>query len=265
VRPGLEATRSRHCRRRRTRLRPDLLLRPARRGPGLHPEDLLPARADGHRRPAGLPGRGSDGGDAPAHPPPRVGHALLRGHPPVDHPRRRRARDRLDLGQGLVGALVGVGRADARLLPDHLPAVRGLPAAALLDRRPRAPGSLRVGVRDLGGGLHRAQLCRGAHGRDLHPPTGVLADRRQHAARDVPHLPGRAGRHGAGLRDAVDARARLEERRGAAAPRPAAPSARGRRSRSGARRRGRSPAPGRRGARGGLRLGGERSHSGAAL
>ena len=58
-------------------------------------------------------------------------------------PRRRRAAHRLDLGQGELGALVGVGRADARLVPDRLPALRDLPAAALLDRGPRAAGALR--------------------------------------------------------------------------------------------------------------------------
>ena len=47
-------------------------------------------------------------------------------------------------------------RADAGLLPDRLPALRDLPAAALLDRGPRAPGALRVGVRD----HRRARSCR---------------------------------------------------------------------------------------------------------
>src|SRR6187551_2268683 len=41
-----------------------------------------------------------------------------------------------------VGPLVAVGRADARLLPRGLPAVRVLSAAALLDRGPGAPGAL---------------------------------------------------------------------------------------------------------------------------
>ena len=49
----------------------------------------------------------------------------------------------LDLGQGLVGPLVGVERADAGLVPDHRPAVRHLPAAAVLDRGPREAGALR--------------------------------------------------------------------------------------------------------------------------
>ena len=41
---------------------------------------------------------------------------------------------RLDLGQGLLGSLVGMVRADAGLLPDRDPAVLHLSAAALLDR-----------------------------------------------------------------------------------------------------------------------------------
>ena len=62
--------------------------------------------------------------------------------------RRRRADHRLDLGEGRVGSLVGLERADAGLVPDHDAALRDLPAAALRDRGPRAPGARRVGVRD---------------------------------------------------------------------------------------------------------------------
>ena len=68
----------------------------------------------------------------------------------------------LDLGEGLVGALVGVERADAGLVPDRVPAVRHLPAAALLDRGPRAPGALRLGVRDHRRGVRAAELHRRA-------------------------------------------------------------------------------------------------------
>ena len=73
-----------------------------------------------------------------------------------------RADHRLDLGQGRVGALVGVGRADARLVPDRLPALRVLPAAAVLDRGPRAPGALRRGVLDRRGRVRAAELHRRA-------------------------------------------------------------------------------------------------------
>ena len=63
-----------------------------------------------------------------------------------------------------VGPLVGVGRADARLLPDRLPALRVLPAAALLDRGPGAPGALRGGLRHRGGRVRAAELHGGADG-----------------------------------------------------------------------------------------------------
>src|SRR3954465_91961 len=56
----------------------------------------------------------------PPHPPLRP--ALLRRDPRLADPRGRRAGHRLDLGQGLLGSLVGVGGAHARLLPDRLPA-----------------------------------------------------------------------------------------------------------------------------------------------
>ncbi len=72
------------------------------------------------------------------------------------------ADHRLDLGEGLLGALVGLERADARLVPDRLPALRDLPAAALRDRGPRAPGALRVGVRDHGRRVRAAELHRRA-------------------------------------------------------------------------------------------------------
>ena len=68
----------------------------------------------------------------------------------------------LDLGQGVVGALVGLERADASLVPDRVPALRHLSAAALLDRGSRAPGALRERVRDRGGGVRAAQLPRRA-------------------------------------------------------------------------------------------------------
>ena len=73
-----------------------------------------------------------------------LGHALLRRDPPVAD---LRASALLITGsiwaQGVVGPLVGLERADAGLVPDRLPALRDLPAAALLDRGPRAPGALR--------------------------------------------------------------------------------------------------------------------------
>ena len=74
------------------------------------------------------------------------------------------ADHRLDLGQGVVGPLVGLGRADAGQLPDRLPALRDLLPAALRDRGPRAPGALRLGLRDHRRRLRAAQLPRRAAG-----------------------------------------------------------------------------------------------------
>ena len=62
--------------------------------------------------------------------------------------------------KGIVGPLVGVAGADARLLPDRDPAVRDLSAAALLDRGSRAPGALRERVRDRRRRVRAAQLHR---------------------------------------------------------------------------------------------------------
>ena len=140
---------------------------------------------------------------------------------------RRDADHRLDLGKGLMGALVGLERADARLVPDRVPAVRDLPAAALRDRGPRAPGALRVGVRDHRGRVRAAQLHRGARfdgvpasararqhleppwpmaltflvsllgdGAAVRDPLQIRADRQAHAraaARAAPPLAGRGG------------------------------------------------------------------------
>ena len=50
------------------------------------------------------------------------------------HLRRADARDRLDLGQDLLGRLVELGRAPARALPDPVPLLLGVLHAALLGR-----------------------------------------------------------------------------------------------------------------------------------
>ncbi len=67
-----------------------------------------------------------------------------------------RADHRRDLGEGVLGPLVALGRAGARLVPRGLPALLRLLPAALLDRGPGPPGALLVGVRDHG----RARSCR---------------------------------------------------------------------------------------------------------
>ena len=54
---------------------------------------------------------GALGDRAPAHPRRALGHALLRGDPHEPDLRAGDAHHRLDLGEGLVGALVGVERA----------------------------------------------------------------------------------------------------------------------------------------------------------
>ena len=122
-------------------------------------------------------------------------------------PRRRRADHRQHLGARGVGPLVGLGRADARVVPDRLPALRVLPAAALLDRGPRAPGALRVGVRDRRGRVRAAELHRGADGRVAHAPARAEHDGRRDAGRDAADVPRRAGRDGVPVRDAVEVRA----------------------------------------------------------
>ena len=124
----------------------------------------------------------------------------------------RRAAHRRDLGQGLVGPLVGVERADAGLLPDRDAAVRHLPAASLLDRGSRAPVALRGRVRDRRRRLRAAQLHRGPRRPPYVHPRVLTLDRRQPAGLDAAHVPGVAGRRRAALRDPVEVRDGGQER-----------------------------------------------------
>ena len=158
---------------------------------GLHPEDLLPARAAGDRGAARLHGRRDPRDPPPAHGRARARRPLLRLDPHLGDLRRRRAAHRGDLGQGPVGRLVGVARADPGQLPDRLPALRHLLPAALLDRGPRPPGALRLGLRDHRGRVRAAQLPRGPARRALHPPAHLLLGRRP-ARRDAARLPASA-------------------------------------------------------------------------
>ena len=96
--------------------------------------------------------------------------------------------------KALVGPLVGVGRADARLVPDRLPALRDLPAAALLDRGPRAPGALRVGVRDHRRRVRAAQLHRRAAGDSATCTRACSRRPRNLPGADGAHVPGLAAR-----------------------------------------------------------------------
>src|SRR3954447_13241555 len=218
-------------------LRADLLLRAERRRSGLHPEDLLRARADGDRGALRLRGGRDLRHPAPAHARLQVGPALVRLHPPVPDPRRRRADHRLDLGAGLVGPLVGVGRADARVVFDRLPALRLLPAVALLDRGPPAPGALRERLRRHRRSLRAAELPGRASRAGLFAPARVRDGQRRAASEDATHVLGshhRDGpdvRHALALRDGGQAHAR---------PRP--------RAQTPARRRGDAPERPQRGA-----------------
>ena len=138
-----------------------LRVRPARRRPGADPEDLLPARAACDRRAVRLHGGRNHGGALPTHGRLRLGHAFLRRNPPVDRVRRGGARHGLDPGQGELGPLVGVGRADARVVPHRLPSLLHLPATPLHDQGHRPPSPVRLGVHHHGGRVRTAQLHRG--------------------------------------------------------------------------------------------------------
>src|SRR4051812_16541549 len=192
------------------RLRAGLLLRADGRRPGLHAEDLLRARAAGHRRPVWLRLRRDHGHPASAHARLALRPALLRRHPPQPGPRRRRAHHGLDLGEGELGALVGVGRADARVLPGRLPALRHLPAAALLDRGPRAPGALRERVRHRGRSLRAAELPGGAPRAVLYPSARLRDGRRRPTGEDAVALLPLPHRHGGALRHPVEVRDDLQ-------------------------------------------------------
>ena len=101
--------------------------------------------------------------------------ALLRLDPPLGDLRGRRAAHGVDLGPRLMGQVVGLGRAHPGQLPDRLPAVCDLLPAALRDRGPRPPGSLRVGVRDHRGRLRAAELHRRPDGAAARSPARVRA------------------------------------------------------------------------------------------
>ena len=171
---------------------------------------------------------GGAGDPPPAHRQPEVGCARLRLDPHLGDLRRRRADHRSDLGEGLVGQVVGLGRADPGQLPDRLPPLLHLLPAALRDRGPRAPGPLRVGVRDHGRRLRAAQLHRRAARPDAGPPAGVRDQRRRPAAEDVAHVPRLPRRDGAAVGDAGPLRARGEVVAGT--DRSPAPGAGGRRA-----------------------------------
>ena len=116
------------------------------------------------------------------------------------------ADHRLHLGQGLLGALVGLERADPRLVPDRLPALRDLSAAALRDRGPRAPVALRLRLRRHRRGLRADELHRRPSLDGLPPPAGP-GQRLEPAGLDGVHLHGLAGGDRPAVRDALQVRA----------------------------------------------------------
>src|ERR1019366_800299 len=153
-----------------------------------------------------------DGRWLSAHRRPALGHALVRGNPHGADLRRRRADHWFDLGQGLLGSLVGVERADARLLRDRAAAVRHLSAAALLDRGSGASVALRERVRDRRGGVRAAELHRRAPGSGVRPPPRADAHRRQSARLDAAHVPTCPGGHHIAVHNAVEVRDGGQER-----------------------------------------------------
>ena len=164
---------------------------PLEAGPGLHPEDLLPARADGDRRARRLRRRAACSRSS------TCARATASGTcAPTS---RSTCRSSSAVGVLITGAIWAkaswghwwlLGRADAGLVPDHLPPVLLLPAAALLDRGPRAPGPLRQRVRDHRGRVRAGQLHRRPAGRGQYTaPARAVGDRRVDARRDAADVP----------------------------------------------------------------------------
>src|SRR4051812_4302920 len=215
------------------RARARVLLRAHGRRPGLHAEDLLHPRPNGDRGAVRVRVGRRQRDPAPAHARPEVRPALVRRDPPQPDPRRRRAGHRLDLGEGELGPLVGVGRADARLVPHRVPALRDLPADALLDRGPREAGALRERLRGDRRRVRPAQLHRGPPRAGVHAPARVRDGRRRPAREDAAPLLPVAARDDALVHHAVALRDGLEEHLGEAA----LPAAQARRRRRGRPRR----------------------------
>src|SRR5579864_7942675 len=207
---------------------PRLLLRAARRRPGLHPEDLLRPCAAGDRLSMRVRPRWSVRCRSPAHGGSKVGHALLRGDSHVADLHRGRIDNRLDLGQGVVGTLVGVERPDARLLSDRVPALRHLSAAALLDRGPRATGAIRERVRRRGRRLRAHELHRRSPLPGFRAPARAHAHRRSSARINAAHLRHLAARDRTPVCHSVEVRAGGQEHPDAASEAAACRARRGR-------------------------------------
>src|SRR4029077_17568857 len=124
---------------------------------------------------------------------------------------------------GILGALVGLGRADPGQLPDRLPDVRDLLSVPLRDRGPRSASPLRVCLRDRRRRLRATQLHRGEDGAEPRPPARLCHRQRRPARLDDADLPRQPAGDRAALGDPGQVRADRKERLGtaeAAAPRP---------------------------------------------
>ena len=128
---------------------------------------------------------------------------------------------------------MGLGRADPGQLPDRLPPLLHLLPAPVRDRGPRAPGPVRVGLRDHRGSVRAAQLHGGAGSAVPRSPAHLRHRRRRPARRHVAGVPRLLRRDHGALGDARLLRADREANEGADLT--AAPGAR--RSRPGVVRR----------------------------
>ena len=140
-----------------------------------------------------------------------------------------RADHRLDLGQGVLGPLVGLEEPTLVSYLIVLLLFCHLPAAAVLDRGSRAPGALRERVRDRRRRVRATELHRRAAARPVRAPARADPRGRRAAgldAADVLHL---AGRVRAAVRDADGSTRWPPRRRALAAPAAAAHAARRRR------------------------------------
>src|SRR5262245_25820475 len=148
----------------------------------------------------------------------------LHGDPHGRHLRAAHADHRLDLGQGLVGCLVVVGREAARAVPDPVPLLLVLLHAPLLDRLRPPAGAKLGGVRAVRGRPDPGQLPGCADRGDDPAPDDLHARGRGSTRRDARGLLRLPGGHALAGRDPVPRRAgreagRREPARAQGAPR----------------------------------------------
>ena len=184
----------------RRRVRARLLLRAERRRPGLHPEDLLPARAAGDRRAVRVRGRRRSTAIRYLRTRrPRARPALLRRDPPVADPRRRRARSPARSGRKASWGHWWVWDEPTLVsLPDRLPALRAATSrCASRSRTPSARRATRRSSRSSAGAFVPLNFIAVRLAESLTHPRVLrdrpAADARRDAA-DLPRLAGRAWR-----------------------------------------------------------------------